>query len=214
MEKSKKHLDDLNEIRNIMEKSTKFLSLSGWSGIVAGFFGLQGAIIAWLYLDGGAVMYDESFQILNGSSGISPRSFFLIDAGATLILALSSALFFSYIKAKKNGEKIWSPVVRRLLFHLAIPLLTGGLLALILIGQNQPGYVAAITLLFYGTALVNAGKYTNNEVIYLGLAEIALGLAAALWQGLGLYFWATGFGLFHILYGVVLYFRYDRNIAR
>jgi len=209
MEKTNQHLDDLSQIRSIMERSTKFLSLSGWSGIFAGIFGLAGAIAAWFYLDGGAIYYDESFKLIKGERRLDPLTFMTINALITLVLALSSAFFFSWLKARKNGENIWTPALRSLIKQLALPLAVGGVLALILIYQQETTYIAAVTLIFYGLALFSAGRYTSYEIIYLGIADILLGLAAAIWQDLGIYFWAIGFGVFHIIYGLVLYTKYD-----
>ena len=211
METSKKHLEDISEIRQIMERSTKFLSLSGWSGIFAGLFALIGATAAYLYLGGGEIYYDEQFRLLSGDRALSPRVFLTLDALIVLSLALASALFFSFRKAKKQGEKFWSPVLKRLLFTILVPLSTGGILSLIMMWQNHVNLVAPLTLIFYGLALANAGRFVNKELVILGIAEIALGLAATVWQDLGLYFWALGFGLFHILYGATLYFKYDRK---
>lgn len=211
METSKKHLEDISEIRQIMERSTKFLSLSGWSGIFAGFFALLGAAAAYIYLGGGEVYYDEKFRLLSGDRTLSPRVFLTLDALIVLSLALASALFFSLKKAKNQGERFWSPVLQRLLFTILIPLGTGGILSLIMMWQNHVNLVAPLTLIFYGIALVNAGRFVNRELVILGIAEIILGLAATVWQEIGLYIWTLGFGLFHIIYGVTLYFKYDRK---
>lgn len=213
MEKSTKHLEDISEIRNIMERSTKFLSLSGWSGIFAGIIALIGAIAAYRFLGGSYINFDDTLTVFVSKNQVSPRIFLLADALIVLFLALVSAFVFSYRKATKRGEKIWTPVTRRLLFQLAVPLLSGGALSLILIWDNHLNLLAPLTLIFYGLALVNAGKYTTHEIVVLGIAEIIMGLAAALWQELGLYFWAAGFGLFHIIYGIIIYMKYDRKAA-
>jgi hypothetical protein len=211
MKTSEKHLQDLNEIRQIMERSTKFLSLSGWAGIVAGILAILGTVAAYLYLESGAVTWDESFRIISGDTAVSPLVFLVGDALIVLLLALAGAIFFSYRKAKKSGEKIWSTVTKRLLFSLAIPLVTGGILSIILIWQHHLNLIAPLTLIFYGLALVNAGKYTTREIVWLGIAEIATGLAAAIWQQYGLWFWGAGFGIYHIIYGITLYYKYDRK---
>ncbi len=211
MKTSHKHLEDISEIRQIMERSTKFLSLSGWSGVFAGLFALMGAIAAYIYLGAGEIYYDEKFRLLEGERNISPSLFLLLDGLIVLILSLTSALYFSSRKASRMGEKFWSPVLKRLLFSLLIPLSAGGLLSLILMWQNHVNLVAPLTLIFYGIALSNAGRFVNKELVVLGIAEIIIGLAATVWQDLGLYFWALGFGLFHIIYGVTLYFKYDRK---
>ncbi|MFC2129599.1 hypothetical protein ACFLQX_02330 [Bacteroidota bacterium] len=210
METSNKHLEDISEIRQLMERSTKFLSLSGWSGVFAGLFALMGAVAAYIYLGAGEISYDNRFQLLEAERSLSPQIFLLINALAVLVLAVASALLFSYRKATKAGEKFWSPVLKRLLFSLMVPLSAGGILSLIMMWQNHLDLVAPLTLIFYGIALVNAGRFVNKELVILGLADIALGLAATIWQDMGLYFWATGFGLFHIIYGATLYFKYDR----
>lgn len=211
METSNKHLQDISEIRQIMERSTKFLSLSGWSGVFAGLFALIGAMAAYIYLGAGEIYYDEKFRLLAGERSITPMLFLMLDGLTVLILSLASALFFSYRKASMMGEKFWSPVLKRLLFSLLIPLSAGGLLTLVLMWQNHINLVAPLTLIFYGIALANAGRFVNKELVILGLAEIIIGLTATVWQDFGLYFWAVGFGLFHIIYGVTLYFKYDRK---
>lgn len=211
METSKKHLEDISEIRLIMERSTKFLSLSGWSGIFAGLFALIGATVAYFYLGNGEINYSEKFNLLSGVPSLSPRVFLTVDALIVLGLALTSALFFSFRKAKKQGERFWSPVLKRLLFTILVPLVSGGVLSLIMMWQNHINLVAPLTLIFYGLALTNAGRFVNKELLVLGFAEIILGLAATIWQELGLYFWAIGFGLFHIIYGATLYFKYERR---
>lgn len=211
MGNSEKHLQDLNEIRQIMERSTKFLSLSGWAGIVAGALAITGTLAAYLYLDNRDLSYRGTLSLHgSGDAGESLR-FLVIDALVVLVIALSAALFFSYRKARKSGEKIWSPVTRRLLFHLAVPLATGGILVLILVWQSVFSLIAPITLIFYGLALVNAGKYTTREIVWLGIAEIITGLAAAAWQQYGLWLWGAGFGIYHLIYGITLYHKYDRK---
>jgi len=68
--------------------------------------------------------------------------------------------------------------------------------------------VAPLTLIFYGLALVNASKYTLSEIRSFGIAEIVLGLIAMAFIGYGLLFWAIGFGLLHIIYGIIMHVRY------
>ncbi|MDF1569998.1 MAG: hypothetical protein P1P82_00055 [Bacteroidales bacterium] len=211
MKNSEKHLQDLNEIRQIMERSTKFLSLSGWAGILAGIIAIVGTVAAILYLDSRAISYEALLTMHHEDAANAPLVFFIADATIVLVLALSGAVFFSCRKAKKSGEKIWSPVTKRLLYHLALPLVTGGILVLILVWQRNVHLVAPFTLIFYGLSLVNAGKYTNREIVWLGIAEITTGLAATIWTQHGLWLWGTGFGIYHIIYGITLYHKYERK---
>lgn len=201
---------DLKEIKNLMEKSSRFLSLSGLSGISAGIVALVGAFLAYRMFGYRDLKYDTHFYLLESSSRINIINQLILLGTGTFIAALGLALFFSYRKAKKNHLKIWDHTTRRMLIHLFIPLITGGFFALILIYRNDSTLLASATLIFYGLALVNAGKYTFGEIHYLGLCEIILGLLAGIFVSYGLIFWAAGFGILHILYGLVMYYRYER----
>ena len=196
MENSEKHLQDIAEIKQMMERSSRFISLSGWSGIGAGLIALLGAIAA--------------YYLMKTYSGRSLEIFLLADAIIVLVLALGSSLYFSWRKARKQGARLWSPVTRKLLVTMAIPLITGGIFGSILFLQGQVHLLAGTTLIFYGLALINAGRFTNEEAVILGLAEILLGLLAIIWYAYGFWIWGLGFGLFHILYGITLYRKYDR----
>jgi hypothetical protein len=65
-------------------------------------------------------------------------------------------------------------------------------------------------LIFYGLALVNASKYTLGEVRYLGYGQLILGVINIWLPEYGLYFWAAGFGVLHIVYGLVMWYRYEK----
>jgi hypothetical protein len=201
---------DLQAIREIMERSSKFLSLSGLSGIFAGVCALIGAAIAWFFiLDPGHVPYDEYMNGQGGSSTSGTGFYLAMDAMLVLGAAVLGAVYFSHRKARKAGQQFWTNLTRRLLVHLMIPLITGGIFILILVFRNNLELVAPVMLIFYGLSLVNAGKFTFGEIYYLGLTEIVLGILAAVFIDLGLLFWTIGFGLMHIVYGGVMYYRYD-----
>ncbi len=202
--------DDIKAIKSMMERSSRFLSLSGLSGISAGIIALIGAAIAHHLLesvktdDPGLLYFLRPFPF---GEIIMPL---VILAFSVLVLALASAIFFSWRKARKQNLSLWVPATKRLLTHLFIPLIAGGFFVLILIDQNAEILVAPATLIFYGLALINAGKFTFGEVHYLGVSEIVLGIAAGIFVNYGLLFWAIGFGVLHIVYGFVMYFRYER----
>lgn len=191
------NLDDLKHIRSMMERSSKFLSLSGISGISAGIVALIGAYIAHLILEG-------SFTI----TGTSLYDF-LILAAIVVLLAASVGLFFSLSKAKKTGSKFWMPVTWQILKDFSVPMVVGGLFCLLLIYQGAANMVAPAMLIFYGIALIAAGARTYRDVKILGICEIILGLLAGLFVCNGLLFWALGFGVLHIVYGAIMYFKYD-----
>ena len=201
--------EDLQTIRDIMERSSKFLSLSGLSGIFAGVCALTGAAVAWLFiLESGNVQYKEC--IPGGSLTLGSRFYLALDAMLVLVFAVLGAFYFSYRKAAKAGQPFWTNPTRRLLIHLMIPMITGGIFTLILIFRNDMALVSSVMLIFYGLSLVNAGKFTFGEIHYLGLTEIALGILAGIFISHGLLFWTIGFGLMHIVYGTVMYYRHER----
>jgi len=211
MENNREPIQQLSEIRDLMERSSRFLSLSGLSGIASGVVALAGSAIAFFLFD-----YDQRYFTLTPDAdfigefqnGHSWTPVFL-DAMIILVLALSSAIWFTTRRARKKGLKVWDSSARRLVINLLIPLAAGGILCLVLIYHRLYVLLAPITLLFYGLALIHASKYTIHEIRALGLAEIILGLLAAWLPGYGLLFWVTGFGVMHIVYGLVMYNRYD-----
>jgi hypothetical protein len=203
MKAEKDYIRDIAEIRSMMERSSKFVSLSGWAGIMAGIYAISGAYIAH------KVFNFHPDEIIDSSSSAGITDVILL-AAFVLVLALGTAIYFSRQRAGKRGEKIWNATAKQLLISMAIPLLTGSILILILIANNMIGWVAPFSLLFYGLALFNASKFTYNAVRVLGLTEIALGLLGSFFVGYGLLFWALGFGLAHIIYGIYVYYRYER----
>jgi hypothetical protein len=203
--------DDLRHIRDLMERSSKFLSLSGLSGICAGISALLGAAYAYFFVFDGYVKYDEHLKVFSRQvASTTDIRFALALVGlATLLVAGVSAWYFSAQKARRAGVKMWNSIAKRTLYHLLLPLAVGGVFGLALTVHNDIHLLASVTLLFYGLALINAGKFTFSEVHYLGLSEIVLGLLAAFILSYGLFFWIVGFGILHIVYGTYMYFKYD-----
>jgi len=211
MKNSTSPIEQLNDIRQMMEKSTRFLSLSGLSGISAGVAALLGSLIAWLHIRNNTLVYNEYFRVLKGGSTDSFRTYVIVLGLVILVVALASAWYFSWKKARQSGENFWSPAARRMMTHMLVPLATGGILTVILILQNNLNLAAPLTLIFYGLALLNAVKFTRPELAILGYSELAIGLLAVIWQQHGLIFWAIGFGVLHIVYGSIFYYKYDRS---
>jgi uncharacterized membrane protein len=200
--------DELASIRNLMERSSKFISLSGLSGILAGVYALIGAAFAFSLLDYNHINFADGGSYFVVSSSII--TVLIGTAVAVLILSVLTGIVLSARKAKRKGQSIWSKTSRELLFHMSVPLVAGGLLVIILVLRGYYGIVAPATLIFYGLSLVSASHFTYNGIKSLGLCEIILGLIAALFPGFGLYFWAFGFGVLHIIYGSVMYLKYDK----
>lgn len=204
------HVEALNDIRKMMQRSSRFLSLSGLSGVFAGLYALGGAYIAYVWQEEFLVRF---FQYPDQRGALELEYFIKFGALAMLVLTLSLAtgLFFSARKAKKAGQKLFDYGAKLLFTNLAVPLMAGGAFCLLLIMQNEILLVAPALLIFYGISLMAAGKYTLDEVRYLGICEILLGLLNGFFfLGEGLLFWAIGFGVLHIVYGLVMWNKYDR----
>lgn len=204
MKKEQDYIQDIAEIRSMMERSSKFLSLSGWSGVLAGLYALVGAYVIY------AVFDFNPDEIVYQSISVENVFGIIMTGIAVLILAVGTAILYSSKKAKNRNEKLWNNTSRRLVNHTAVPLIAGGLLVLALILKGHLGLIAPLTLIFYGIALYNAGKFTYNEIRLLGLTQIFLGLFSAYLIEYGLLFWAIGFGLMHIFYGIFIYSKYER----
>ncbi|NML64707.1 hypothetical protein HHL22_05760 [Hymenobacter sp. RP-2-7] len=205
-------LSQLTEIRAIMERSSRFISLSGLSGVGAGVVALLGTVVAHYYLQQqyGAQGYLRLFQT-SAAERWAALPFLGGLAVAMIGLALLVAAFFTLRRTRREGlRSIWTAPARRLAAALAVPLVAGGLFCLKLFVSGAPELVVPGLLLFYGLALLNGSKYTLDEIKYLGLTQVLLGLAALLLPGYGLLLFGLGFGLGHIGYGLLMYNRYER----
>ena len=202
--KKQKYIDDLKDIKDIMERSSRFISLSGLSGISAGISALIGAYFGYriVFSDLDDLGYDRVILPVESLTHL------LLIAVGVLAVAISTGIIFTTRETKKRNLKIWDLQTKRLLINLAIPLVTGGIISLVLLFQEYVGIVIPLSLVFYGLALVNSSKYTLNEVRSLGLIEILLGLLALYFISSGLLFWSIGFGVVHIVYGVIMQLRY------
>jgi hypothetical protein len=187
---------DLSEIRSMMEKSSKILSLSGLAGIVVGCIAIGGVVYARSVL-----------ASLPPDQLVTPL---VIDALVVLVAAIAAAVFFSGRMARQKGLPVWNATAKHLVTELAVPLLTGGLLSLALLIHQAYAFLPSTMLVFYGLALFTASKYTVREVRMLGITEVAIGIAAAFVDGQGLYLWALGFGVANILFGIRIYLAYER----
>jgi len=204
MSDTKDHLQELTEIRSMMERSSKFLSLSGWAGVFAGIYALTGAYIAYQVLQFRPQQLMSAEATPNGAGGI------LLLGIAVLVLAVGTAVLLSARKAQKRGEKIWNGTSRRLLLNMLVPLLTGGILILVSLSKSLTGMLVPLTLIFYGLSLFNVGAVTYRELRSLGIVQIVLGLLSFYYVQYGLLFWAAGFGIMHIIYGIYIHYRHER----
>lgn len=215
MTQHQQSLEDLQEIKSMMERSSRFISLSGLSGIAAGCCALLGAWFAHNTIEsnGGISNYHNAFR-----NEIAKESFLemfnhrlMWIAFFTFLAAISSAFLFTYLRSKKTKTPIWGSTAKRLTFNVIMPMVVGGIYILRQMELGNYELLAPGCLIFYGLALVNASKYTLGEVKYLGYCQILLGLINCWLIRYGIALWAIGFGLLHIVYGIIMYYKYEKN---
>jgi hypothetical protein len=203
-------LDEIKDIRRIMERSSRFISLSGLSGVAAGLCALVGVYIA----DNILRSYYGSY---NSKGFFSGDDFSRLKISLTLVaisvfaVAFLSSFYLTWRKAMRQGLPVWDHTSKRLAWNMIVPLVTGAGFIVAMLRYDIWAFVAPASLIFYGLALVNASKYTFSDIRYLGYCEIILGMMNMFFIGYGLWFWAIGFGLLHILYGTIMWFKYEKG---
>jgi uncharacterized membrane protein YgdD (TMEM256/DUF423 family) len=219
MSENNQTLDTLKDIRNMMDRSSRFISLSGWSGVAAGSCALVGAWFAHGVIENGIQNHsslrkhyentyeNDSINVLDyiGSSKL------ILIAVLTLVASIILAFAFTWMRSRKTGVPMWGPTSRRLSFAIGLPLFVGGIYMLKLMEAGAFGLIAPVFLLLYGLGLVSAARYTLGEIRWLGYGQILTGLVNLFFTGYGLYFWAFGFGVLHIVYGFIMWWKYERN---
>jgi hypothetical protein len=210
MDEHKKHMDDLSEIRLMMERASKFISLSGLSGVLAGIFAFLGSAIAYWYLE--IFLPNAQDPLLFKSLGIKYDSilFLLLLAAVIFLFAFLSGVYFTTRNSRKKNLPLWDHTSKKVIVNLFIPLFTGALFIISLIFNEFYLLIIPSSLIFYGLSLINAGHFTYSDIKYLGYIEIILGLICLVFSQWGLIMWTIGFGVMHIVYGILMFYKYEK----
>jgi hypothetical protein len=204
--------EEVKDIKRLMERSSRFISLSGLSGIAAGVCALIGAWVGRNILKGHVGDYNTRARGYFTDQDFEGIKIKLAGVGAIIfVIAFLLSFYLTWRKAKKQNLPIWDYTSRRLFWNMVIPLVAGGLFIIGMLQYDEWRFVAPACLVFYGLALITASKYTLTDIRYLGYFEILLGVINMWWIGYGLYFWAMGFGVLHIIYGVIMWWKYERE---
>jgi hypothetical protein len=193
--------DDLAHIRSMMERSSRFLSLSGWAGILPGLFALAGLALASWFIDRARLTADyESAMDFN-----TPLVLQLVTI-ALVVLAISvfASWYTCMRKARKENQSTWTPAIRNMLVHFAIPLIAGAIIVGWVYIKSEWTLLAPVMLSFYGLALIQVSQFTLKSVFWLGIIEIALSIPSG-FPGFGIPLLAVGFGVAHIVYGIMMF---------
>jgi len=204
-------IEDIKAIRQMMEDSSKFLSLSGLAGVLAGIYAILGALYSYFFIfEKGKHFYNEFMISLTNKTTLEIRLSLIAVAFVVFALAAITGIFLSQQKAKKAGLKLWNGTAKKILIEMASILIIGGAFCLVLFYHGDLRLVASATLIFYGLALISVSKYTHRDIKYLGYSEAVIGLIAGVFLSYGIVFWSLGFGVLHIIYGIVMYLKYER----
>ena len=174
----------------MMERSSRFISLSGLSGVVAGLTAIIGVVYVYFVFQREGINYLDGDRNILGPALV--KELVLIGIAILVVAVLSGYIFTAHKKQKKRFEDLGC-TTKRLLITFVVPLLAGGVFCLALLLSSSFVFIAPATLIFYGLALVAAERYTLTDVKYLGYLEIILGLISLFFLGWGLLFWAIGF---------------------
>jgi len=212
METNKDQLETLNEIKGLMQRSAKFVSLSGMSGIAAGTVALTGSAIISYNLHIG--FFEQLTTSMINSMVKLPNNVIFIFAMlfAVLLLALLLVIYFSSRNAKSKRIIFWDSIAKTVFKNLFLFLITGGIFCLILFHYGIYFLIVPAMLIFYGLALINVSKFTFNEITQLGIIEICLGIFASFIIVYPLLIWTVGFGILHLIYGIYVYLKYERSL--
>jgi hypothetical protein len=218
MNEQQQTLDTLKDIRSIMDRSSRFISLSGLSGVAAGICALGGAWVASSTISNSPLKGMTRSASYRRGVAIDQIGFTETLGGQLVLIALVTftaslvfAFFFTWLRSRKTGTPLFGVASKRVTVAVAVPLMVGGFYLFQLLKAGAVGYIAPGCLLFYGLALINASKYTLSEIRYLGYCQLALGLISLQFLGYGILFWALGFGVLHIVYGIYMWNKYERE---
>lgn len=210
---NKEALNTLNEIKDLMEKSSRFQSISGLSIVIVGLLASVVSAGAWLML----LPHSDISWLPTTCNGILINSPFrtkiaVFSALLLLVISFSTVSFFSLHKMKKQrGAVSFDSTLRRCLFHFCVPMVVGGLLCAAMLLQGHYGLTSTFMLVFYGLALINCSHYTSSSIAMLGYAQLVLGVVDCFAVSHAILLWWLGFGLMHILFGIYFIIKYDRR---
>ncbi|MBQ1408707.1 MAG: hypothetical protein IIY87_03000 [Bacteroidales bacterium] len=201
-------LRDIKDIRSMMERSSRFLSISGWGVAAVGIIAIVAAWIAYkVFSDGTLFGYTHYLWAYKTKVAVVGSLILVVFCGMIVF-------FSSVIMARRRGVKfVFDKTMRRTVLNFSIPLLAGGILCLALVLEGHYGLTSSIMLIFYGLALINCHHFSHPVLGTLGYLELLLGLVDCFTVTHALLLWAVGFGLLHLIFGIYLIVINKRNFS-
>ena len=181
-------IQNLQYIRETMERAGAFTAVPGWGGILMGVSALMTALI---------------------SSRLPSRDLWFASWLGEAGMALAIGGWAMVQKAKAAKCTLFYGAGRKFAMNLLPAMISGGVLTVVLYRQQHFGIMPGVWLLLYGVSVVNGGAFSVKIVPLMGISFMVLGTVALLapfeWAN---WFMAAGFGLIHIAFGIVIARRY------
>jgi hypothetical protein len=177
-------MDNLRFIRESMESASTFTAVSGWGQAVIGATALVATYAAWVQ---------------------PTRRGWLSVWFAEALLSLLVSGWTMWRKARANEVALLSRPGRKLVVNFAPPAAVGALLTAVLFRAGESGLVPAVWLLLYGAGVITGGAFSVRIVPVMGLSFMLLGAAALFlpWPAVNALL-ALGFGVLHIIFGIII----------
>ena len=202
----------LDDIRDMMSKSSRFQAISGWSIIVIGVFAAIASLMAATVIGIVDVPFFGNLQryaTLNTPTKIQAAA---VIALVLFTVCLLTVFIFAIVKSKRHNLRFtFDKRMAQMLLAFFIPLLAGGLFSMAMVLQHHYGLTSSIMLMFYGLALINCSHYTYPILRWLGYTELLIGIIDCFTMSHALLFWFLGFSVAHILFGIIYVIMFDRK---
>ncbi len=188
---------DLEFIRRTLDAAGSFSSIPGRGLVVLGLMAFAAAVV------------NQRVTGAPWDDGARPVESLAVWA-VLLALSVLVGLWTMARKARRTGQPVWSPVLRKALWGFVAAMLLGGILSAAAIRSGHLGLLPEIWLGCYGSALIAGGVMSVAPVRWMGISFLALAAAgAAFAPRYGLLLLAAGFGGLHILFGAYIAWRHD-----
>lgn len=188
--------DHLRVIRQTMERSTQYSTLSGWSGIFVGLLAIAGVALTR------SLTHAPEWRTL--SAGAQNMKIAAIWFGA-LVLAVAIDFVCNKRRARRVGKYVMSRLGAHILIAALPAFLGAGVLTLFFFQHGLAAFVYGIWMLCYGLAICAVGLFSVRPVTFLGIAFVLSGALTLLMPlGLSMLMMAVTFGGFHIIYGIAM----------
>lgn len=168
-----------------MNYRSKIFILSGIYGLISIFLAKKLFFNYYFGAEGTNVLPINLFEIV-----------IFLMALVTFIITLITISII--VKRKTN------PISFKKRFHFLIPSLLGWIIIFLMLQQNMSTIVVPVSILIFGLILLNLNRFVTSRLVYFGLSLILLGIISFFLPSNNWLFLSLGFGVFPIVFGLIL----------